>query len=274
VTAAPTRDELLFVRDLARRAATVVMSHYEGGYDVDKKDGEPVTVADRQSNELIVAALRERFPDDAIVAEESPNTGEAWRSAGRCWFVDPLDGTSDFVKKRVGFCVMIGLCVDGRPALGAVVVPRAGRTFLGLVGEGAEEETKDGRRALHCSERAKSSELRVIASIAHRDEVLEATLAALAPAETLSVGSVGLKVGKIAADEADLYTAPTARIHLWDTCAPEAILVAAGGAMVDFDGQPLNYRGPGFTHPRGILATNGACAEDVLERLVGKVPTF
>jgi len=127
-------------------------------------------------------------------------------------------------------------------------------------------------RPLAVSSRARAPELRVIASIAHRDSNLEAALAALSPAETLQVGSVGYKVGKIAADEADLYVATTSAISLWDTAAPEAILHAAGGRFLDLDGSPLNYRGPHLNHPRGLLATNGACAADVVARLAGRFP--
>ena len=270
----PTLDELAFVHELALEAGRVVMSHFGDHGDVGDKAGEPVTLADQESNALIVQALAERFPDDALLAEETPVTDDGWRRAERCWIVDPLDGTSDFVKGRVGFAVMIGLAVAGRPRLGVVHVPRAGRTFLGLHGEGAEELTDAGRKTLRCSTRARSCELRVIASIAHRDAALEATLTALEPAETLSVGSVGYKVGKICADEADLYVAPTARISLWDTAGPEAILHAAGGRFLDVDGNPLNYSGPGLTHPRGLLATNGACADDVVAKLAGKMPAF
>jgi len=221
---------------------------------------------------------------------------DRWSRSERCWVVDPLDGTSDFVQGREGFAVMIGLLVHGRPALGVVHVPRADRTFLGLVGQGAWEErgaragaaaagspagpaagpvagaTRLVRRPLRCSARAATSELRVIASIAHRDARLEAALEALAPEATLSVGSVGYKVGKIAADEADLYLAVTPSIHLWDTAGPEAVLVAAGGAMLDLDGRPLDYDGPHLNHRRGLLATNGACAPAVLERLAGRFP--
>lgn len=270
----PTLDELAFVRELALEAGELVMSYFGKGVEVGDKQGEPVTAADRGSNELIVRALAKRFPGDALLAEETPVTDDHWRRAERCWIVDPLDGTSDFVKGRVGFAVMIGLVVAGRPQLGLVHVPKARRTFLGLAGHGAEEESEGTRRSLRCSSRATAPELRVIASIAHRDEALEATLAALAPAETMSVGSVGYKVGKICADEADLYVAPTSRISLWDTAGPEAILHAAGGRFLDVDGRPLNYRGPKLTHPRGLLATNGACADDVVARLKGRVPAF
>ena len=267
-------EALDFARELALRAGALVMGWFRGEYAVDDKAGQPVTIADRQANELIVSALAGRYPRDGILAEETPVLDDRWATSERCWVVDPLDGTSDFVKGREGFAVMIGLLVRGRPALGVVHVPKAGRTFLGAVGRGAWEERGGERRPLRCSSRAATSELRVIASIAHRDARLEAALAALAPEQTLSVGSVGYKVGKITADEADLYVAITPSIHLWDTVAPEAILVAAGGAMVDLDGRPLDYGGPHLNHRRGLLATNGACAPAVLARLSGMFPSL
>jgi 3'(2'), 5'-bisphosphate nucleotidase len=270
--AGPWAGELALARELALRAGAVIMRHYARDVVVHDKDGEPLTIADRQSNALIVDALSARYPGDALLAEETPVTSDAWRTARRCWIVDPLDGTSDFVQQRVGFCVMIGLVEGGRPRLGVVHVPRAGRTFLGVVGHGAVEERDGAVHALAVSARAEPSELRVIASIAHRDARLSAALDALAPKETLSVGSVGYKVGKIAADEADLYVAATGAISLWDTAAPEAILHAAGGCFLDLDGNPLHYGGPGLKHARGLLATNGACAEAVVGRLRGMFP--
>ncbi len=266
--------ELDFAHQLALAAGEIVMGFYGGELDVTDKGGEPLTAADRGSNDLIVAELAKRFPGDAILSEETPVEDDSWSRAERCWVVDPLDGTSDFVKRREGFAVMIGLLVDGRPKVGAVHVPRAGRTFLGIVGDGAEEISDGERHRVHCSTRVAGPQLRVIASIAHRDEHLERAIAAIEPAETFSVGSVGYKVGKIVADEADLYIATTSRISLWDTCAPEAILHAAGGAFLDLDGAPLGYGGPHLNHPRGLLATNGAAAADVSARLAGKFPSI
>lgn len=271
---APTLDDLEFVRELALTAGEAVMGFYGAAMEIGDKQGEPVTAADHASNDIIVKALQERYPDDALLSEETEVTDDTWRTAERCWIVDPLDGTSDFVKGRVGFCVMIGLAVNGKPTLGVVHVPKAERTFLGLVGTGAWEEAGGERTPLQPSARAETSQLRVIASIAHRDPALEATLEALEPAETMSVGSVGLKVGKICADEADLYTAPTAHISLWDTAAPEAILHAAGGRFLNVDGDPLVYTGPSLKHGRGLLATNGACADNVVAKLKGNLPSF
>ena len=267
-------ETLEFVLRLADKAGEVVMSYYQGEYEVSDKAGQPVTDADRDANALIVEALAAEFPEDAILAEETPVEDDSWSTASRCWVIDPLDGTSDFVKGREGFCVMIGLLVDGRPKLGVVRVPVPDRTFLGVVGEGAWEVVGDERRPLATSDRATGPQLRVIASIAHRDAALDRALTAIEPNETLSVGSVGYKVGQIVADQADVYVATTHHTSLWDTCAPEAILRAAGGDWVDLDGQPLNYRGPALNHPRGLLATNGASTADVVARLAGKFPVL
>lgn len=272
--AAPTLDELTFVRELALRAGEAVMGFYDQAMEIGDKKGQPVTEADHASNDIIVAELAARFPDDALLSEETPVEDSSWSRAERCWIVDPLDGTSDFVKGRIGFAVMIGLAVRGEPTLGVVWCPLAKRLFSGIVGEGAEEEREGERHVLQTSDRALSSELRVIASIAHRDENLERGLDALAPAEKFSVGSVGLKVGKICADEADLYLAPTNHISLWDTAGPQAILHAAGGTFLDVDGNPLSYAGPHLNHKRGLLATNGSCAADVTAKLAGHFPSF
>ena len=61
-------------------------------------------------------------------------------------------------------------------------------------------------------------------------------------------------------------------ISLWDTCAPQAILHAAGGRFLDLDGRPLSYAGPGLNHARGLLATNGACAPEAVAKLAGRFP--
>jgi 3'(2'), 5'-bisphosphate nucleotidase len=88
---------LEFTRELALQAGGVVMRWFRGEYAVHDKDGQPVTIADQQSNALIVAALAERFPADGILAEETPSPTTAG-SQRALLGVDPLDGTSDFVK--------------------------------------------------------------------------------------------------------------------------------------------------------------------------------
>ena len=86
--------------------------------------------------------LRAAFPDDVILSEEIPDDGSRLGRA-RVWMVDPIDGTRDFILGDDGFAVMIGLCVDGRPTVGAVAQPVTGKTYTGIAGEGAWLDHRD-----------------------------------------------------------------------------------------------------------------------------------
>jgi 3'(2'), 5'-bisphosphate nucleotidase len=91
-------------------------------------------------------------------------------------------------------------------------------------------------------------------------------------------GSVGVKVGLIAEQQADIYLHLSPSTKQWDTCAPEVILVEAGGRLTDLFGQPLRYNGVRVDNRNGIVATNGAAHEMVIENLkpllreFGRVP--
>lgn len=102
---------------VARSAAEVILAVYDRPFDVQlKRAREPVTAADRRANALICAALAERFPGVPIVAEESdPETFGGFHAAPRVLFVDPLDGTREFVAHNGEFAVMIGLLDGARP---------------------------------------------------------------------------------------------------------------------------------------------------------------
>jgi 3'(2'), 5'-bisphosphate nucleotidase len=151
---------------------------------------------------------------------------------------------------------MIGLLERGRPRLGVVHVPKAGphlrrRGGAGRVGGARRAGRRAARRAQAAALLVARADLRAARhrlDRAPRRAPRGRARRARAP-RTLSVGSVGYKVGKIAADEADLYVATTPSIHLWDTVGPEAILMAAGRSMFDLDGRPLDYSGPSSTIP-------------------------
>src|SRR5947207_15926491 len=122
---------------LAREAGRVTLHYYSAPPDVGwKAEHEPVTVADTAANELIVAGLAAAFPDDGLLAEETPDTA-ARLSHERLWVIDPLDGTKEFIKKNGEFSVMIGLALDGRASLGVVYQPTADRLFYATPAEGA-----------------------------------------------------------------------------------------------------------------------------------------
>ena len=129
--------ELTVALDLARKAGAVLLQFYSGVTGVEWKDErEPVTAADRAANSLIVEELARLFPDDGVLAEESPDTTGRLRH-DRLWVIDPMDGTKEFIKRNGEFSVMIGLAIDGIATVGAVYQPTRDRMFYGTVGAGA-----------------------------------------------------------------------------------------------------------------------------------------
>ena len=256
--------ELVEAVRLAREAGELLTAIYATDFDVEYKDGsDPVTEADRQANELIVARLRESFPKDGIVAEETEDQSDAL-ARGRCWYVDPLDGTKEFVAKNGEFSVMIGLAVEGRAVLGVVYQPIGDRLYRGVVGDSAFVEEGNTTRTLAVTDSADPSALRLVVSRSHRSEHTDTFVERLAITEERKSGSVGLKVGLIASRQADVYVHLSAHSSAWDACAPDAILRAAGGRFTDLDGAPFLYGGDDLKNRRGILACNAAAYDKVL----------
>lgn len=256
--------ELVEAVKLAREAGALLMEVYDTDFDVEYKGkSDPVTEADRRANEHLVRRLREAFPHDGIVAEETEDKSDALRR-GRCWYVDPLDGTKEFIAKNGEFSVMIGLAVDGDARLGVVYQPVTDTMYRGVVGESAFMEVGARTYALAVSNVEKLSELRLVVSRSHRSDATDEFVKRLGVANETKSGSVGLKVGLIASKKADLYVHLSARSSAWDACAPEAILRAAGGRFTDLGGRPFVYGGSDLSNSRGILACNAVAYEAVL----------
>ncbi len=265
-TAKDLSHELDVAHGVARQAAVLVESFAGGALEVQHKaGGEPVSRADLASSELIVGRLRDAFPGDAILSEEMPDDGSRLEKS-RVWMVDPIDGTSDFLRGDDGYVVMIGLCIEGRPVLGVVTQPATGELWLGVVGQGAWKEHADGSRTrLRVSTVTQPSAIRLVASKSHRSEYYARFCRSLGIQDELRIGSVGLKVATVSEGTRDLFVYPGGQAKIWDSCGPEAIVTAAGGKITDTDGQPLRYTQPELRHPRGLLVTNGLVHELALE---------
>ncbi len=121
-------DELAFATDVARRAGALLIDSYERLEQVDyKSKRDVVTNADYASERLVIDAIRQRYPGDAILAEESGEHAGVLRDDGthngRLWVIDPLDGTVNYANGIPYYCVSIGLVVDDRPAVGVIFDP-------------------------------------------------------------------------------------------------------------------------------------------------------
>jgi 3'(2'), 5'-bisphosphate nucleotidase len=249
---------------IARGAGEILMEVYATDFGVSyKAKSDPVTEADMRANAYIVSELRRAFPDDGIVAEESEDRTDALRD-GRCWYVDPVDGTKEFVARNGEFAVMLGLAVDGVSTAGVVFQPVTDRLYSGVVGDGATLEQHGARRALRVSEVSDPTALRLVVSRSHRNRAVAAVVDRLRIAQVRQTGSVGLKAGLIASSNADLYIHMSDKSSAWDACGPEAVLRAAGGRFTDLAGNPYRYGGKDMRNRGGILACNAAAYDEVL----------
>jgi 3'(2'), 5'-bisphosphate nucleotidase len=253
--------ELHIARRLALDAGALLLEVYATVFSVrEKPDGAgPVTDADARADELIVDGLRSEFPGDAIIAEESVEGAAA--HGARCWYVDPLDGTREFVDRNGMFAVQIGLAVDGDAAVGVVFAPVSGKLYSGVVGRGGTLEERDAIRPLRVAPApARAADLRLVVSRSHQSPTTDQIREVLRIDRVIEMGSVGLKCGLVAEGLADVYLHPSSRTYRWDSCAPEAVLRAAGGRLTDLAGIPYLYRGTELENGRGLLGCSpGAC---------------
>lgn len=263
-----------FLAALAERAAATVMAVYNTPFSVEfKGPRDPVTLADKRANELVVTALQKEFPGVPIVAEESPKEEYAgFASADRAFFVDPVDGTNEFVHKSGEFCIMLGYVEHGLPVLGVIDAPALGLRFEGVVGRGATVVARDGSsRVLGVSPLPFAEGLAVV-SRSHRSEATDAALDRLGIGSRVQYGSAGLKAMRVADGSALVYLHSGYAGARWDAAAPEAIARAAGASYTDIDGARYRYDDTDLANSRGILAVPAHRVDEALALLRGEAP--
>jgi len=242
----------------AGRAACEI---YRSGFEVEvKDDASPVTAADHAAEAIILARLRAVAPSIPIVAEESVAAGLVPTIGAEFFLVDPLDGTKEFIQKRGDFTVNIALIRQGVPVLGVVYAPAKSRLFAGDVGAKhafrsaqSPDESDEAPRTDIYVRTPPSIGLTVVASRSHLNAETDQYLRRLKTANLTSVGS-SLKFCLVAGGEADVYPrlGPTME---WDTAAGQAVLMAAGGTVINLDGSPFRYGKPEFRNP-SFIATS------------------
>ena len=271
--------EIQVATELARTAGAVLLEHYYSPFLVEQKinaldEFEEVTAADRAANELIVTRLQQEFPDDGILAEESTDSDHRL-GKDRVWLIDPMDGTKNFIARDGDFAVQIGLAVGGESVVGVVYQPVRGVLYRAARDRGAwmEAEDKPATR-MSVSKQTKPGEMILASSRSHRGPRMDRVVSAFGFKHEMRRGSVGVKVGLIAEQLADLYLHLSPSTKQWDTCGPEAILAEAGGRLTDLFGQPLLYNGRRIDNRNGIVATNGAAHNIVIENLAPLLAEF
>ena len=230
---------------IVSRAHLEILDVYDTPFNVDRKtDDTPITEADRRAHDAIVNGLSRLDVHIPIVSEESNLASfeerKTWR---KYWLVDPLDGTKEFVKRNGEFTVNIALVVSHEPNFGIVGRPTTNTVYLGDV---------ESKRAVKITaEREQPIFTRTIEQ--NRVQSVQSRRRANPQAEQFlinlesDVGPIArdfrgssLKFLALAEGEADLYIQPGGTSE-WDTAAAQAVLQAAGGRVMSFRGELLQY---------------------------------
>jgi 3'(2'), 5'-bisphosphate nucleotidase len=244
--------------EFAVAAGGVITDYVQGEMTVERNpDGSPVTPADHLAEAIILAGIAHAAPGIPAVAEEEAAAGRVPTVADRFFLVDALDGTKEFISGGTDFTVNIGLIEHGNPTLGVVYAPARSMLYWGDTEIAQAWQAPQPPHSLRGTEMPIAvgkprRALRAVASKSHNTPETEAWLRGAGVQNRVSIGS-SLKFVLVATGEADVYPrlAPTME---WDTAAGDAILRAAGGRVLDLDGNALTYGKPRFYNP-GFLAT-------------------
>jgi 3'(2'), 5'-bisphosphate nucleotidase len=260
VKAAELLERAQCARMLAARAAAIVRDMQAGIEAREKSDGSgPVTEADLAAERCILKELRARYPDDLIVSEETAATAA---DGGAVWCVDPLDGTREYSQGRSDYAVMVGLLVDGEPAAGALALPAEDRVVWGAVGHGVFIDDAP----VDVATLTQMSDAVLVHSRSHRSPSLAEVLRRLRPKSTISAGSAGYKAAQLVTGAAHVYIHPRGGTMWWDSVAPAAVVLAAGGFFADALGKPIRYVGS-LEHESGLLFAVPGLETEVRTRL-------
>ncbi len=250
--------ELDVVVEAVRRAGTRVMELADQGFETHRKaDLSPVTSADLAVNDILRETLMKHFPTDGWMSEESPDTPERLNKS-RVWIIDPIDGTSYFVKGIPQYSISVALVEDQQPILGVVYNPATEELFSAEKGKGLHLNEK--RVAFN---QAASEPLTILVnpSRLNRDEfTVYKDHATLQP-----MGSIAYSLALVAAGQAD-GTINFDPLHEWDIAAGWLLVEEGQGTVSDSLRNSLSFNQPDpISH--GVIAARFG-AQELFEALI------
>ena len=268
-------DELAFATDLAHRAGRVLLDSYEALERIDyKSKRDVVTDADYASERLVIDAIRERFPDDGILAEESGEHAGVLRDDGshngRQWVIDPLDGTVNYANGIPYYCVSIGLVADDRPVVGVIFDPARGDCYTATADGPA---LLDGEPVKASTKEALSDYVISLAVIGRGGLSRERRIAPLIRIHR-RMGSAALALAYVGNGRFDAFV-QNGGLSPWDVAAAGLIAERGGAVVTDVNGGPWwnpKLRGPRSSVVAAPAAQHGAILE-LLRSLRTRVQT-
>lgn len=255
--------------EVARRAAVLAGEEIarswrsNGVVQTKLSAADLVTATDKRCEEIIFEELRKHFPRDDIVGEETHGDAGARPSVGRTWYVDPLDGTTNFVHGFPFACVSVGLCVDGVPAVGVVHNPILNETFEATLGGGARlngevitcSEARELGRALIGTEVGVHRDERTVDAIIGRFRALTQSSRSVRCSGSCAMNMCGVAMGRLDGFFEIGFGGP------WDCVAGAVIVREAGGVVLDPSGEAFDVCA------RRVLCANAHIASALVNAL-------
>ena len=256
----PTRERIKTVAiDAARQAGAILTQYAKNGFRVEHKDAlNLVTDADTHSEQAVVDAIGQTFPDHEILAEER---GQAGNKSAFKWIIDPLDGTTNFAHGFPAYAVSIGVEYQGRCILGVVFDPTRQELFVGEAGGGA---TLNGK-PIRVSPTPKLDGALLVTGFAYDIRVSKQNNLdhfanfALRAQGMRRMGAAAIDLCYVACGRFDGFW--ELKLNPWDTAAGSLMVAEAGGRMSDFRGEPFSIYGI------ELVASNGLIHHEMVEVL-------
>lgn len=240
--------------EASKKAETVIMRYF--GRDVQmrqKSDLTPVTQADIEAEQVIIASIRRHFPKHGFLGEE---TGESHINSEFVWVIDPIDGTKNFIRGIPLFSTQIALLKDGIPVLGVSRLPAMQELIHGEVGYGSY---MNGRRIQVSSVDDVSSAFISLGGLNHF----------IATGQIKNILKVAQSAGRVRSlGDAYAYhllatgrceAVMEARIRIWDVAALSVIVAEAGGVCTDLQGRKIGL------DTTSVICSNGKLHSQLLD---------
>lgn len=254
-------ERLNHIESLLPKLESELLAFQENGYHTQTKSNafDLVTEADLHSEQVLIGAIQEPFPEDAILSEESQESGQGQITDGITWIIDPIDGTVNYANGLHHWGISVGICYKQKPVAGIVSAPALKLRYKAISGNGA---TKNGR-PINVSDKKALKQGVVCTGFpydrAHRAEPLSRALANMlrVAGGVRRLGAASLDFCQLA--DSTLLGYYEMQLKPWDMAAGLIIAEEAGAKITDFNGKPVN-----FMTSHGVVVANPSVHQELL----------
>lgn len=233
---------------IAKEAGNLIMHYYNAPYNIQtKQDDSPVTDADFAANNYIISELKKLQYNIPIISEENdPAENFLEKPNEKFWLIDPIDGTRGFINKDDQFTVNIALIDNFIPIIGVIYAPSLEELYYSSEDKKAFMIDKTGKKIQISTRKIQNNILDILTSKGN-DKGIDQIINNYQVNSIKKVGS-SLKLCYVAKGIADCYPRQGLTME-WDTASGHAIILAAGGDVVNYDNQTLKYGKSDFKNP-------------------------